>query len=108
MSPFPLFLSILLSFIFSQILHQWYFLYLRITGQNKTHRSITYTSAVRGPATLEDKIQWGGGVRDNYDKVTFLPFIPTVLVGKQLAQCDGKQDICKASTWTTTLAEGGV
>lgn len=35
MSPFPLFLSYLLSF-FSHILHQWYFLYLRITGQNKT------------------------------------------------------------------------
>lgn len=29
------FLSYLLSF-FSHILHQWYFLYLRITGQNKT------------------------------------------------------------------------
>lgn len=68
MSPFPLFfffLSILLSFIFfGQILHQWYFLYLRITGQNKIHKSITYTSAVWGPATLEKKYS-GEGVKEN-------------------------------------------
>lgn len=63
MSPFPLFFkSILLSF-FSHILHQWYFLYLRITGQTEKHtqKSIAYTSAVREPRNGGERIQWGGG-----------------------------------------------
>ena len=96
MSPFPFFFffkSILLSF-FSHILHQWYFLYLRITGQKEKHKqkSIAYTSAVREPGNGGERIQFGRGAggRKSNDKLAFLWMILAFLEGKQLAQWDGK------------------
>lgn len=95
MSPFLIyFLSILLSF-FSHILYQWYFPYLRITGQNKNiNRPITFTSAVREPGTEEK--EYSGGWHKSNDKLAslFFYFVDDsrwFLVGKQLAQWDEKK-----------------
>lgn len=53
---------------------------------------------------MEEKEYSGGGGKSN-DKLAFLWMIPTVLVGKRLAQWDAEQEIGKASTWT--ILEGG-
>lgn len=81
MSPFSLFFNLLLS-LFSHIVRQWYFLYLRITGQKKSQ---TNPSPI--PLQLAGsggkRIKWGWGERSN-DKLESLWRVPTVLVRTHL------------------------
>lgn len=100
------------SLLFGHILHQWYFLYLRITGQNKyTSKSIMIPLHLGSLKQRMDTVGVGRGMGWG-DKLAFFFFffswmIPTVIVVKLLARWDAEQETVKASTWTV-LGGGGV